>query len=620
VLPEGKFDLIARYCKIGLAVIPLHPHDYPVIEKDGKLIKKAGKAPLWDDWTKQWTKDENRALQIWKQYPNANVGIVLGEPSGAFVLDFDKDEGGEETRDAFEYKHGYQWTWRTATGGFGTHLWYQMPNFSVASRSQETMQKLGYLGMEIKSTGTQVVAPPSIHPDTKRPYDWDTDSDNLHRELLMDPEPWLLDLLKNGDARREVKQKIERPAEKLAPGGRHNTMVSMAGILRHRIGATPAEIDGFLQVFNRERCDPPYPADHVKQISKSMVKYEPDDPRLVKSISNLYAKVKGSQREEEEFREKYKPITGRQIMEGDYEPLDAVVEDMIYVGLTLLYGPPKIGKSFLTMQIAIAVAKGIPLFGIQPVIRPGRVAYLSIEEKARQTKSKFRTLGVPDADQLLDYIDFYYEMPKLLEGGLEMLEKVIEGSHPSLLIIDSYRAISSNSKNSDIVEREYKHTAKLADLGKSTNTAIVLIHHGSKRGGSQGDNLMEGAAGTHGITAGADCVARLVPDGEGKFLLHGTGREIEEYRFAMERQIKQGFGWVVKASGERAKGTQEREDVLDLLREEGPMKPEIIAKKLGKNNGAVRQLLRSMRSADQLVRNFNGTYVPSEERNEDVSF
>jgi bifunctional DNA primase/polymerase-like protein len=60
MLPEGKFELIKRYCSIGLAVIPL-----------------AGKRPIWDNWTNQWTTDENRALQIWKQYPDANVGMYL---------------------------------------------------------------------------------------------------------------------------------------------------------------------------------------------------------------------------------------------------------------------------------------------------------------------------------------------------------------------------------------------------------------------------------------------------------------------------------------------------------------------------------------------------------------
>ncbi len=388
-------------------------------------------------------------------------------------------------------------------------------------------------------------------------------------------------------------------------------MVSMAGILRHRCAASEAEIDAYLQIFNRDRCVPPYDAPHVRQIAKSMLLYQPSDPRIVSGLAKCYGKLKQEREAEQKHKESFKILTAEEILHGDYKPLECIVESMFYEGLTILYGPPKIGKSYLTMQLALSVASGAPLFGEQEVLRAGKVLYMSIEESAAQTFTKLSQLTQEPEDDLLRNIDFCYTMPKLLEGGIDYLERGIEQVKPSLMVIDSFRAISSQSPHRDIVEREYTHTAKLAELGKRSKTAIVLIHHGAKR--NQAESLMDGAAGTHGITAGADCVARLQRAGE-HYTLHGEGREIEEYEFALQKQIREGVGWAFLAKGEDARWTQQREDIFQALKMFGGangMSPKAIAAAMDKHDTvSIRKLLGKMVAAGQLYQNAERKYVP----------
>src|SRR6185312_13484640 len=126
-----------------------------------------------------------------------------------------------------------------------------------------------------------------------------------------------------------------------------------------------------------------------------------------------------------------------------------------------------------------------------------------------------------------------------------------------------------------------------------------------------GESLMDGAAGTHGITAGPDCVARLARDGD-VFCLEGEGREIEEYRFALKKDIRGGIGWYMTAKGEDARYTAERDDIFRLLKEDGQsrgMSPKQIQTALGKNGSAIRRLLRKMLAAGQVYQNADRNYV-----------
>jgi hypothetical protein len=53
-----------------------------------------------------------------------------------------------------------------ATGGGGWHLYYRHPGHPTVSALP------GHDGVDIKGEGGYVTAPPSVHPDTRRPYRW----------------------------------------------------------------------------------------------------------------------------------------------------------------------------------------------------------------------------------------------------------------------------------------------------------------------------------------------------------------------------------------------------------------------------------------------------------------
>ena len=57
------------------------------------------------------------------------------------------------------------------------------------------------------------------------------------------------------------------------------------------------------------------------------------------------------------------PITAESIFYKIFEPQPMIVEGLISKGLTVLGGSPKIGKSWLALDLAISVATGVPFLG-----------------------------------------------------------------------------------------------------------------------------------------------------------------------------------------------------------------------------------------------------------------
>lgn len=129
-----------------------------------------GKRPVLDGWQKlrqitpeQITDWDSKGL--WQ-----NIGLVCGEASkNLVVIDFDGLVGYELFKAQFP---DLTQTLTVATGsGKGMHVYLKTELLPDSGKVMDIPLDGGELvNVEWKSNGTQVVIPPSIHPDTKRPY------------------------------------------------------------------------------------------------------------------------------------------------------------------------------------------------------------------------------------------------------------------------------------------------------------------------------------------------------------------------------------------------------------------------------------------------------------------
>jgi hypothetical protein len=135
---------------------------------------------------KDATTDPKQIAAWWGSNPHLNIAVVT---AGLLVLDVDPRHGGYESLVALEEAADIlPHTWCVITGSDGRHIYMALPNGANVSNSAG---KLGR-GLDIRTTGGYVVAPPSIHISGKA-YSWLESPEDA--PLALAPA-WLIDKLK----------------------------------------------------------------------------------------------------------------------------------------------------------------------------------------------------------------------------------------------------------------------------------------------------------------------------------------------------------------------------------------------------------------------------------------
>ena len=172
-----------EYASRGWRVLPLHSPDPEV--KGGCSCPRAecesqGKHPRVMHWLSKATNNADEIRRWWDMWPNANVGLLTG--GGLIVLDVDPRNGGDVSLAELEVEFGeIVRTPTVRTGGGGCHVYF----------AGDLPARNGFRpGLDLKSRGGFVVAPPSLHISGQR-YEW-TDA---VEDLQQVPE-WLLEVVR----------------------------------------------------------------------------------------------------------------------------------------------------------------------------------------------------------------------------------------------------------------------------------------------------------------------------------------------------------------------------------------------------------------------------------------
>src|SRR5215218_680003 len=78
-------------------------------------------------------------------------------------------------------------------------------------------------------------------------------------------------------------------------------------------------------------------------------------------------------------------LSAADLMALDLLPATPVVQGILYVGVTLFAGKPKIGKSWMMLALALAVVTGSTIFG-NTSVQQGEVLYLALEDNRRRLR------------------------------------------------------------------------------------------------------------------------------------------------------------------------------------------------------------------------------------------
>lgn len=578
--PKNKFLEAALFYaqRMGWPVFPLAPRT--------KVPLKGSKGCL------DASTSEKQIRLWWEMHPTANVAIRTGIKF--IALDVDPAKGGEESFDTLKLQHGgVRDTLRQVTGGGGFQLLYQSPSFPVANGENIC----GWKGIDLRGENGYIVGPPSIHPSGKE-YFWDTAKRTILEEPINPADDWLLEALRNGGPNGE-RREFHLP-EKIPHGQQHKYLVSLAGKMRASYCGYDEIVEALWQV-NLKRCEKPGPRAHIEQYARSVCQYVPGPAHQPAPTIDLPAALPPPVREH-----------AAASYDADCAEPTPLIEPILYPGLTILGGRPKMGKSWFALQLAIALVNQLKVAGYLAVPKKYRCLYVSLEDRKRQLKKRLRHL-VPDASYLSG-LDLQYELAPLLAGGSEQLDETLARDPVDLLILDSLLAAvqQAGRKNVDIMQSDYNIIRVLRELAEKHSIALVLIAHTRKAAGDFVDLIQ----GTSGTTAAADAVWVLQRTPDGKATLSVTGRDVPSNVFGLQR-AQGSAAWTITGEGDEVTQSDARQDILQLLRDKGGkkgMKPSAIASALRKSISGVNRLLAALCDLGLVVRVGYGNYnLPGED-------
>jgi hypothetical protein len=305
-------------------------------------------------------------------------------------------------------------------------------------------------------------------------------------------------------------------------------------------------------------------------------------------------------------------FTAAELMTKELPPVRWVVPELLPEGVTLLAGKPKLGKSWLALGLAVAVASGGVALGTKPVER-AEVLYLALEDNPRRLQGRLKKmLAGGDAPRGLRLAT---EWPRMDEGGDNLLENWLGvNPHGRLVVVDilkRIRPIASSTRNHSIYDADYESLQSLQDLASEYGAAILVVHHTRKLAAV---DPVDEVSGSTGLSGGADGILVLKRDrGRADAYLHVTGREIEEEAELALRWDSNLASWSLAGDADEYRLSNERQQILGALQNaEALMSPKEIAEATDKTVGSVKVLLGEMVKAGQVANPSYGKYgIPS---------
>ncbi|MBI3948428.1 MAG: AAA family ATPase [Armatimonadetes bacterium] len=291
------------------------------------------------------------------------------------------------------------------------------------------------------------------------------------------------------------------------------------------------------------------------------------------------------------------------------EPV-CIVHNLLYEGLNLLVGSPKVGKSWLALAIGIAVASGGRVLGSIDVAQGGEVLCLALEDSLHRVRNRLQQID--DAALGLETLHIRTEWSRLDAGGLVELGGWLS-EHPAarMVVIDTWARVRPKvNGRANVYQEDTEHMAPLQTLALSHHVALVVLHH--RRKATSGDFLDE-VSGSTGLTGVADAVLVLKKRSrmERDATLHVTGRDIDDQELAL--RFDQGI-WTYLGDAREYTQSEERQEILNLLQgATSPMSQSRIAEALGTPRGTIGRLCSCLVQNGLLRSSSSGYYRnPSE--------
>ena len=226
-------------------------------------------------------------------------------------------------------------------------------------------------------------------------------------------------------------------------------------------------------------------------------------------------------------------IDGETLLDMNLSLPKFCVKSLLPQGLSILGGAPKVGKSWMVMDLCVRIAKGEPIWNLETA--KGTALYLCLEDPYFRVQQRLGCI-TDDAPANLFFANAAGSLADDLEE--QILKFVREHPDTVLVVIDTFQMVRSSGEPS--YGGDYEELQKLKRIADAQRISILLVHHLRKQNDRDPVNKLSG---TTGISGAVDAIFVLDKDErrQNAAKLICTGRDIEyrelELRFSKDTCI-----------------------------------------------------------------------------------
>jgi len=443
---------------------------------------------------------------------------------------------------------------------------------------------------------------------------------------------------------------LKQYVQKANIGNRNNTGLQLACQL-HWLGLTQVEAEPYVLKYQQSvpQGEEEYTEQEALTTLKSAYNYEKRDPAIPKSqiveldtksenpdadavFKQLTAYAKQLRRDKASRQDIIKAVQAKNeqltpqldaeqletIVDNTTNPINAIsaktllnmeipepvwaIPELIPAGLTILAGRPKLGKSWMALSFALAVACGGHALGKIPVDQ-GKALYFGLEDNLGRLQNRLTDLL--EGEKYPDDLFVCLNLKRLDLGGIEQLHDWLNDyTGARLIVLDTLAKVRPMGKGKgDLYMEDYSAIGLLQKFAMDRGIAVLAVYHTRK---AAADYALDEIAGTTGISGAADSALVLRKTIEG-FVLDATGRDVETKELAVKRDRL--VGWELLGDYKEYARSEQRRAIIDLLTNaEEPMSSKEIAEALERNRSTTRGLLKKM-FADNEIESEKSKYI-----------
>lgn len=313
------------------------------------------------------------------------------------------------------------------------------------------------------------------------------------------------------------------------------------------------------------------------------------------------------------------PQTATTLLSKTFDPLRCFVGDILAEGLTILAGKPKKGKSYLMLDMSLAIAVGRQAFQHFDTEK-SQVLYISLEDGERRLQRRLRAiqpnLATPQG------LDFLYTFPRLADGAFEALQHY--ATRYQVIIIDVLGRVLPPQTQQRKSLSEYQELTDalgpIQGLAQDNRIAIVLIDHLRKASAEDAGDAIMGSQGKFGVVDHALIYERKGEETDA--VMRILSRDLDEQKIVLS-MVAGHLEFVGK--GEIYELDAEQNRIIKVLEEEGrAMNATEIMRALGlaeSHYARFRKVLYRLYTEDRIGKTQRGLYrLYGDDREEGMPF